>query len=261
MQIYIFFILGLALGSFINALTWRIRAGWDMIKDRSRCVHCKHTLEWYDLLPVISWIVLRARCRYCKKPISAQYPLVEIGFGLFLAGSYHFWPSNLITHYDYAYFGLWIIAGVILTTLLIYDLRWMLLPDKLVYPLALISLLALSIVAQTNFNELSNHILAGFLAWVFFYILYIVSKGRWIGGGDIKLAPALGLWLTPTGVLTWLMLAFYSATLVVLPLLIFRAITRKQPVPFGPFLILGFVVAFIWGTDIKDWYLNLVLPY
>src|SRR5579884_1106389 len=119
---------GLCLGSFVNALVWRVHEEKDWVKDRSQCPNCGHRLVAADLVPVLSWIALRGRCRYCKKPISAQYPLVELVGGLIFALSYVYWPGGLHTAGAYVLFISWLVTSVGLLALTVYDARWMLLP-------------------------------------------------------------------------------------------------------------------------------------
>ena len=129
-------LLGLCFGSFVNALVWRIKSKKDWVKARSVCVNCKHQLSVLDLVPVLSWIFLRAKCRYCKKPISIQYPLVELlTAGLFIA-SYHWWPYVISTDISsWLPFAVWLVCVVGLVAMAVYDLRWMIIPDKIVVPL------------------------------------------------------------------------------------------------------------------------------
>ncbi len=146
-------ILGLAMGSFAGATVWRLRARQlvqdkeegeeyekkeykkllpltqaKMTDDRSRCLHCEHTLAWYDLVPLVSWLSMWGKCRYCKKPIGALEPTIELGTATFFVGSYLLWPHQLITFLDVTHFILWLIAGVMLAILFAYDLKWFLLP-------------------------------------------------------------------------------------------------------------------------------------
>lgn len=258
MQILIFLLLGLILGSFTNVFVDRSHAKKDFLHGRSVCDHCGRQLTVVDLVPVISWLLLLGRCRRCRKRISIQYPLVELAGGAVFAASYHFWPRELTGGYEQVYFGLWLISVVLLVALALYDLKWMILPDRFNYPLLLLGLLAASVLVQMEGIETLKQSAQGFvLAWSFFAGLYYVSRGRWLGGGDVKLAAAIGLWLGFPNVLAGILLGFYAATAIVLPLLIVGVLKRRQPVPFGPFLILGFIVTQLAGDRLVDWYLGL----
>lgn len=153
MIIAVLVVWGLCLGSFVNALVWRLHeqakkqkkeTTLSITKGRSMCPHCRHNLSWRDLIPVFSWLRLRGKCRYCKKPISGQYPLVELMTATLFVGSYLFWPLDLQAVGDWTHFGLWLVILTGFMALLVYDLKWMLLPNRIMYPLFVVgALLAL----------------------------------------------------------------------------------------------------------------------
>ena len=254
------FLLGLAFGSFLNVLVWRTKNGTSAIKGRSKCPHCHHQLAWFDLIPVISWVWLKRRCRYCQKPIHIQYPTVELlAAGLF-GLSYHAWPYELITVEAKLYFASWLVALLLMIGLAVYDLRWMILPDKFTFTLIGVSSAAVLI---NGFNEpalITEATGGAAVAWLFFGALYYGSGGRWLGGGDLKFALSMGLWLGLDHIAVGLALSFYSASAVVIPLLAFKKLKRTQPVPFGPFLILGTIIATLYAQELIDWYLEILVP-
>ncbi|MFZ1812597.1 MAG: prepilin peptidase, partial [Candidatus Saccharimonadales bacterium] len=127
-------LLGLCFGSFVNALVWRIRKKRDIVRERSECTHCHHILAWYDLVPVVSYLLLRGRCRYCRKPID-DTPLTELATALLFVISYLAWPYQLATVADWSLVVLWLVLLVGLVALADYDIRWYLLPDVIVFPL------------------------------------------------------------------------------------------------------------------------------
>ncbi|MEK9196125.1 MAG: prepilin peptidase, partial [Patescibacteria group bacterium] len=143
MIVGILIVLGLCFGSFVNALVWRVyqqslpkakrpkKVDLSIQKGRSVCPNCHHVLGWQDLLPVISWLGLRGKCRYCSKPILWQYPLVEILTAVIFVISYLFWPFEF-TGTEVVIFGLWLAVVVNLVALAVYDVKWMLLPNRLV---------------------------------------------------------------------------------------------------------------------------------
>ncbi len=285
-------VLGLCFGSFVNALVFRLhwqskkRSGvsssasgkklkkqvtesrsqkiqdrYSILKGRSMCVNCKHELTVSDLIPILSWVALRGKCRYCKKPISWQYPAVELlTVGLFVI-SYIFWPSDL-AGIEWAIFSLWLATLVGLVALIVYDIRWMLLPNKIVFPLYFLAtaIVALRFVqdprAITLYQSLTGILVGGGL----FYILFQISKGKWIGGGDVKLGFLLGS-LVGRADYAFLMLFLASllGCLFILPALITRKLKRSSRVPFGPFLILGAIIVMLFGNDIITWYFDQVL--
>lgn len=273
-MIWIIFLLGIALGSFVNALVWRVYqqslsakkrvasdARLSLSKGRSMCTHCQHELAWYDLLPVISWLSLAGKCRYCRQSIGWQYPAVEIVTAVLFVVSYMYWPQELLGVTYQLSFALWLAAIVGLVALFVYDARWMLLPDRIVFPLiGLASVYAvLQIIAQSSIGTAAAIAGSVFVSSGIFYILYQVSAGRWIGGGDVKMGIALGLFLC-SPVLACLMLFTASLLGIVYALITGLAKSQKiKVVPFGPMLILATYITMLWGSRIVDWYFNTIL--
>lgn len=278
-------ILGLAIGSFAGAQVWRLRAkqlvedkqageSYDMHEykqlveltkhkgtdDRSRCLHCKHQLAWYDLLPLVSWLSTRGRCRYCHTAIGRFEPLIEIGMAVFFVGSFLLWPTSLDAPLALAQFGLWLVAGVMLAILFAYDTKWFLLPDRVVFPLMAVafafSLLGLAGEPSVLMAALDIGGAVGILSGLYF-VLWLVSHGRWIGFGDVKLGIILGLLLGSWQLaLLTLFLANLIGTLIVLPGLLTKKLSRTTQVPFGPMLIAACVIGVLFGESIIQWYLT-----
>lgn len=251
-------ILGLILGSFVNAAVWRLKNKKDLLLGRSECTHCHHRLAWHDLIPVFSWLLLGGKCRYCGKKISPQYPLVELGLAAYFVASLAFWPFGFDGTVELLRFGIWLLAGVPLAILFVYDLRWLILPDKLTLPLiGLGAAMAILHGLQATSVSLFLFDLLGSLAILsgFYLVLYLVSQGRWVGLGDVKLGAALGLLLCDWRLA---LIAFFLAnligTIVSLPAMALKKIKRTSHIPFGPFLILGFIVAGLVGQILIDWY-------
>lgn len=264
MEIFILALLGLAFGSFITALTWRLHKGKDFVADRSQCESCGHKLAPQDLIPVLSWVMLKGRCRYCRKKISWQNPAIELGTMVAFIVSFIFWPHGLVSGLEWATFALWLVFVVMLGALLVYDLRWMLLPDKLVFPLIALGLLyaALLQLQQPEASILAylQHVVlgAGALGGVY-WLLYTVSKGRWVGFGDVKLGIFMGIALGWQPALLVLFLANIIGCLVVGPGLLVGRLTPKSRVPFGPFLIIAFFIAGLFGQQLITWYVSLIM--
>lgn len=288
MIIAVLVVLGLCFGSFVNALVWRVReqaaestkkapnkrylAQLSITRGRSMCPDCHHELRAKDLVPVLSWLSIGGKCRYCRKPIAAQYPLVELlTAGLFVV-SYVWWPSVLTSRRicppaqlfqgaswpDNLLFGLWLIMLVGFMALLIYDLRWLLLPNRIIYPLGVVAvIMALVTVyaAQKPLLALLNTLLAVAVGGGIFYVLFQVSGGKWIGGGDVKLGWLLGLVVgTPARALLLIFIASLGGSVVLLPLLVSKRLKRTSVIPFGPFLILAAIVVVLFGGDLLAWY-------
>jgi leader peptidase (prepilin peptidase)/N-methyltransferase len=249
---------GLCFGSFVNALVWRLKHGRNWVSERSECTHCHHVLTGWDLIPVVSWLWLRGKCRYCKKPIDDS-PIVEIAVAILFAGSYLLWPLPLDQWYQLAHFGLWLLFMVILAALFLYDLRWYLLPDKLTYPLIVFglidALIRVMLIQHLRGFDVVLELVYGFLSVGGFYgLLYVVSRGRWVGFGDVKLGVFMGLVLGWQAGILAVVLANFIGTLVIIPGLVARKLTRTSRIPFGPFLILGFILAGLFGAGLITWY-------
>ena len=277
---------GLLFGSFAGATVWRLRArqlaedkaqgehveekeflqlkplneGTYTSKDRSRCLHCGHQLAWYDLLPLVSWVSLRGKCRYCRKSIGWFEPLMEVAMASFFVVSYLVWPEAL-QGWEVLRFALWLLIGVGLLILFAYDQKWFLLPDVVTFPLiGLASGMALIQVAQAPNHLTAVWSVAGAVAILsgLYLLLWWVSRGRWVGFGDVKLGLVLALVLGD-----WVLafVALFAANLigclVIIPGLVSKRLERTSRVPFGPFLILGMVVAFFVGQPVIDWYTTL----
>jgi len=282
MVIFWLLVLGLALGSFVNALVWRVHQqgltkkprtknsklktqDLSILKGRSMCPHCKHTLSATDLIPVLSWLFLRGKCRYCKKPISWQYPVVELSTAALFALSYVTWPHDILSFTSYLLFAAWLISLVLLMALFVYDVKWMLLPNRLVLPLTLVAgLFAVtrSVAAENSLQSLVNSLAAVAISSGIFYVLYQVSKGKWIGGGDVKLGVSLGL-LLGSAPLAFLMLFLASmlGLMITLPELLKGKASMNTKLPFGPFLITATVAVVLFGQQFIDWYVSKVLLF
>lgn len=241
------FVLGLIFGSFINAVLWRLHSGKSTLLERSQCVYCAHKLGLWDLFPIVSFLWLKGKCRYCRERISWQYPAIELSTALGFLGIY-LSPENL---HDKVFLGgiffLW-------TLIFAYDLRHFLIPDSFILVSAIWIFGGLVLFHPEN---IKHGIIAGAGISAFFLLLYFISKGKWIGGGDVKFGFMLGLWLGwPLGVLA-LFLAYIIGAVAGVALIGFKKLSLKSQVPFGPFLIAGSMVAYFFGNQMIDWYLNL----
>lgn len=268
MVILILTVLGLCMGSFVNALVWRVHEQsqgrqLSILKGRSMCPRCGHRLAAADLAPVLSWLALKGRCRYCGRRISAQYPLVEAATAALFVASYVWWPQAL-GGAQTAVFVLWLVLLTGLMALLVYDARWRLLPNRILSPLwavagaqTLIAAMAADEPLRTLLAALGGVAVGGGI----FYGLFEVSKGRWIGGGDVKLGALLGLVVaTPARAGLFIFLGSLLGTLVSLPMLTSGRLKRSSIIPFGPFLIAAAIITVLFGGHILDWYQGLILP-
>ena len=247
---------GLVFGSAINALVWRIKVGRSWIHGRSECPDCGHRLAAKDLVPVLSWLTLGGRCRYCRKPIQ-DHPIVEVvtalAFGL---SAFTLYPVPLERM---GLLVLWLVMVVLLVALAAFDARWMILPDKLMLPLGVVAAVYTAAAAwQTgSWPVLTGAVGSAVVAGGGFMLLTVVSRGRAMGGGDIKLAFVMGLMLGVQATALAMLVAFNVAAAVGIGLIAAKRRRRRDQIPFGPFLVFGTVVAFLWGRHVIDWYLRI----
>ena len=264
---------GLILGSFVNAYVWRIHEQSQSIgrkkKDdiyskrlsvlngRSMCTDCKHELGILDLIPLFSWLMLRGKCRYCHKRISIQYPVVEASSSLLFIFSYFWWP-NTFNGLQYGELIVWLLIVTILLALVVYDIRWMLLPNSIMISLFVVSSLfaLLNIFNSSQYiSSLIAVILSVLIGGGLFYIIFQISDGKWIGGGDVKLGWVLGLIAgTPDRSLLFIFLASIIGSIVALPLLLSGKLSKGSIIPFGPFLIVAIFIVQLFGNEIINWY-------
>lgn len=286
------FLLGSALGSFAAATVWRLRvrqladdkkAGLTIevsektqvkrlatrsktsaLQDRSICLHCGRELRAYDLIPTVSWVSTRGKCRTCKNPIGKMEILAEVLVGAAFMVSYLVWPYIFDTQ-GIVYFVIWCIILVLLAIHWMYDARWFLLLDRITILIIVLAVIFVSLrLADIPAPLLGGELLGlGITLAVlpgFYGLLYVISRGGWIGFGDVKLLVPFALML-PTweyGVLL-IFLANLIGCLVLLPAMVSKKLSRTSRVPFGPFLIAAFVITVLFGQNILDFYIGTVL--
>ncbi len=255
--IILLFVLGAALGSFGCCQVWRIHK-----KDKSKwshCMKCKYRLKWYDNIPIVSWLMLGGKCRKCRKSIGWTEFLAEVGLGAVFALSLVWWPEkNALMELEFAEclkFGLFLVNLAIWLILFIYDAKWKELPVWLMAIAGGVSAAYLGVVVYMTYGLGSSFdwfSLAGALVILpgFYYLMYRVSNERWVGGGDwilcISLALMLGnFWLA----LFTLFISNIIGSFVSIPFLMKKR-GAKMTIPFGPFLILGFLVVFFLQAQI-----------
>jgi len=249
---FLIFILGLAIGSFLNCVIYRLEKKESFLKGRSYCPNCKHKLSWKDLIPIFSFFELQGKCRYCKKPISFQYPLVELATGILFVSIFNIAFPNLLLSIFY------FLISSFLIIIFVYDLRYYIIPDEVIYPAIIITLIFNSQFLIFNQDSIfKSSILSAFGASLFFLVIFLISKGKWLGFGDVKLALFMGLFLGFPNILVALFLAFFIGAIIGIGLILAKKKGLKSEVPFGPFLVTGTFIALFWGNQIINWYLNL----
>lgn len=223
MSVFLSFILGLVFGSFLNVLIWRLPKGMTIL-GRSVCPKCKKQIAWYDNIPLFSFFLLRGKCRNCHKAISRQYPLVEAitGIGFVLIG----WNFP------------WLVLFCLLLAIFVIDLQHQIIPDELVFA---------GIIVALPFCR-SSDLLAGFIAASFLLLIHLITRGRGMGLGDVKLAVFGGMVVGLELVFNWLVLSFLTGAVVGVILVLVKKAKLKSQIAFGPFLILAlFLTVIIWG--------------
>lgn len=266
MEILIYFsifLFGLAAGSFLNCLIYRLEKNESFLKGRSFCPNCKHTLSWQDLIPLLSFLILKGKCRYCQQKISWQYPVVEITTGaLFVLllnyelriTNYEFFTLNNILYSLFL-----ILNSCFLVVIFVYDLKHYIIPDKIIYPAIIITFLYIifhSLFIIHNSKFLIQLLFSAFGAAAFFLAIVLISRGKWMGVGDIKLAFLMGLILGWPNILVALFSAFLIGAIIGVGLMALGKKTLKSEVPFGPFLVTGTFLALFWGQEIVNFYVQ-----
>ena len=244
------------MGSFLNVIVLRIDELTTVLYDRSHCPKCKKILAWYDLIPFLSFMLLRAKCRYCGVKISWQYPLVEIGTGLlYLILFLTFGLSWGLAFY--------LIVFSLLVVIFVHDINTQTVPEVFVW-IALV----LSLVAGWYFGEVTffSSIIGAILAGGFLGALVYFSKEKWMGAGDIKIGIIMGLLAGYPNVLVALFSAFVFGSIagIIIILLQKKTIDRKSlkmALPFAPFLILGILFALTYGSAVINWYSTLFISF
>ncbi|HLD27733.1 MAG TPA: prepilin peptidase [Patescibacteria group bacterium] len=251
MTAVLIFILGLICGSFLNAVIFRLKAGEQFIKGRSKCPACARPLGFWDLIPIFSFVFLKAKCRYCRQAISWQYPAVELFTGLvFLAGYFKYLAGGGLSQWPQL--AVFLVLACFLTVILVYDLRYYLILDKVSLPALAAALLFNFLLGKSVLNMLfAAAVVAGF-----FLLQFIVSKGKWIGGGDIRLGLVVGAMLGWPEVLPALLLAYVLGSVVGLCLVALKKKRWKSEMPFGTFLSFTAIISLLWSEGIIRWYLG-----
>ena len=250
------FVFGLVIGSFLNVVVYRVPEGVSIVTPRSRCRNCGHELSALDNVPVLSWLVLRGKCRSCGDPISPRYPLVELGTALvFAALGAKFGADVALPAF------LWFAAGMIALSLI--DLDTFKLPKKVVYPtlFGTAVLLAVAGLVDADWLGLREAAIGGIIGFVVLYAIRFAYP-RGMGFGDVRLAGVIGValgWLHLGLVPVGLFFGFVLASVVGVGLIAAGIKTRKDRVPFGPFLVAGALLAIFVGQPLVDAYVELYL--
>ncbi|OGY22238.1 MAG: hypothetical protein A2126_04785 [Candidatus Woykebacteria bacterium GWB1_45_5] len=258
----LFFIIGTAVGSFLNVVAYRSVHGGSVFFGSSICPKCKHKLGPSDLVPIVSFLLLNGRCRYCHKKISLQYPLVELATGLLFAFTFlhGYYLTNSINSINLIHLIYLLFIVSTLTVLFTTDLRSGLLPNSIVLPaiaaVAVFKIILLAFSDSDSVYGLSADLVASFLVASAFFAIVYLSRERALGGGDIKFVFLIALAVGWPALLVALWLAFLTGGLVAAMLILLGKKRFGQTVPLGPFLAFGGLIALLLGQQIIDLYLK-----
>jgi len=254
----IVFIFGLLIGSFLNCLIFRVKQKEDITK-RSYCPKCVTQIAWYDNIPVLSFILLRGRCRKCRSKISIQYPLVELITAILFLISFSL-NSQKFINLDWEFLVLifrdFFIIGVMIF-IFIYDLRWYLIPD-------IISLPACLIIFILNFFSHPSWFDIGVCAIIgtgFFLIQFLISQGKWIGGGDIRLGLLMGIIFSTQGIdflILAILFGYFIGSIIGIALILAGKKKMGSQLPLGVFLSISTLIILFYGERILEWYFSLI---
>ncbi|PIY97027.1 MAG: prepilin peptidase [Candidatus Kerfeldbacteria bacterium CG_4_10_14_0_8_um_filter_42_10] len=237
-------IVGLIIGSFLNAIIYRLHKGISFLKGRSFCPHCRHTLSAQDLIPLFSFIIQKGRCRYCRKKISWQYPLVELAAALVLIVLYFNFGLSL-EFFIYSLYSLFLIV------IFVYDLKYYLVLDQVAIPAILLGFTG-SLILEMSLTKL---LIGGIIGLGFFLIQFIISRGKWIGGGDLRLGLMCGFMVGWPKIVPLVFITYISGAVVAIGLMIIKKKKWQDMVPLGIFLSFATLIVLLFGEEIIRFYL------
>ncbi len=265
------FILGAATGSFLSVIIYRLKHDVKgIISSHSVCPSCKKKIRWRHLIPIVSWIFLRGKCAYCNKKISIHYFIIELATGLlFLSAFLHFNfltkavslvnPTLTIYGIDWFIFSLFVYALIIISFLVaifFYDLLYKEIPDHLSVPAILIAIIGGLIFGAPAPISMA---IGGAGIFMFFLLQFAISRGTWIGGGDLRLGLFTGIFLGWELGLLAVIISYIIGAVFSVFLLARGKANRKTAIAFGPFMVMGILISFFYGEEILNWYLHGIL--
>lgn len=249
--LFLFFVLGSAIGSFLNVLIDR-SLRQESILGRSYCDYCRAKLSTLDLIPIASFFALGGRCRYCQRRISWQYPLVELATAVLFAISFYRFASAAGSIIGLI-FSLFIVSVMVIVS--VVDFKYSLIPTTFIFAASFVTLFYKYFSLSSSFFV--SNILAAFGASLFFLLIVLMTRERGMDTGDVFLGFLIGLVLGLQDTLLAVFLAFTSGAVVAVLLILFGKKRFGQTIPFAPFLVLGFLAAFYFAKPILSWYLML----
>lgn len=263
MVILFLFLIGICVGSFLNVLADRLPNGENPFKGRSYCDNCRRTLRWYDMVPLLSFIILGGKCRYCKAKLSYYYPIVEFVTGLIFVITYIYTLQiavygSTIQQFNSVAINFIYLLFIFSALIVIFftDLKYGIIPDAVLYPAIALTLVyhLSSIIYLSNnktIEQFSNYLLTAVVSFLFFLFLYFVTHGRGMGFGDVKLAFFVGFFLGFPMAISAFYIAFLTGAMIGIILILWKKKRlRGSTIPFGPFLVIGIFATFFFGEKI-----------
>lgn len=252
------FFFGTVIGSFLSVLIYRIRFNKKhTIKSRSECVKCKETIAPHDLIPLVSYLVLRGKCRNCSTAISIYYPLIELFTGVLFALMYLKYPfiseNGAFSGNAAALFLLNLYFMSVLSFSFFYDLKYMFVSDRVMIPAILIALIS-SVLPGTP--HIIDSLLGALIAFTLFAVQIVASRGKWLGGGDVRIGVFMGLVLGWEQTIVALFMAYIVGACSAVLTIVTGDKGAKSKVPFVPFLVIGTLISLFLGRELIDWYLG-----
>lgn len=246
------FLTGISIGSFLNVLIDRLPKGEDVVFGRSRCDFCGKTLRWFELIPLLSYLVQGGRCVRCHKHLSIQYPLVEFLTGVLFVATY-LYAGNLISHDAFFWYRLAAALAIVSAAVVIVvtDFKYQIIPDSM---LVVLLVVGFGIHIPLSVHDAMMHLVVGAATGLAFYSLWAGTRGRGMGFGDVKLSAVLGVILGYPKTIIALYAAFLTGALYGVILMIRKKGGMKSRVPFGPFLLFGAIVSLLWSDQILHWW-------
>lgn len=235
--------IGLIVGSFLGAYTFRYPRGISVLKGRSYCPKCKKSLAWYDNIPLFSFVLLRGKCRQCSQKVSWRYPAIELATALGFVGA-GFLAPNLAT------LATLLILFSLMLSIFVIDLEAKMIPDELAFlGFGLVMFYLLLINPSPLFTSLA----AGFAAALFLLLIHLATRGRGMGLGDVKLAVFAGTLLGWPMMSIWLFTAFLTGAVVGTILVLTKKASFGKQIAFGPFLVIALIITLVWGKSLLNW--------
>lgn len=250
--ITLFFVLGSAIGSFLNVVIDRLIVGQSIL-GRSYCDHCRKVLSPLDLVPILSFLLLGGRCRYCRRKLSWQYPVVETLTGFLFAVT--FYLQVVGENIGLVTLGFLLAVTCVMVVTAVVDFKYSLIPTTFAFAASLLALFYNFFLLPSG--VFVDHVVAAFAAALFFGSIVVLTRGRGMGSGDIVLAFLIGMVLGFSKMVLAVFVAFVSGSVIAILLLLFGWRKFKQTIPFGPFLVFGFYIALYWYKGLIAWYLSL----